>query len=1044
MSPIQKNKQMEDQFDDNDWYNGSIKSITLENFMCHSHFHLTFNPRINFISGLNGSGKSAIQAAIVIGLGGTAAIVNRGKSVQSLIKYGCSSASISITLANGGDCNYDSGPYKPEIYGKQITVVRNITASSSTYKFLNENGRVIKSNKKELKNLLLHFNIMPDNPVCVMNQGDVKIFHKNTKDNEKFELFYKASSANIYSDQIDATKIIANEYAEKLQKAEEILDQCHKEMKEYETYEKKSKQLELLKKSIGHFQNEYAWQIVNKIEKECNDNTNEMSNCKEYICQSKSSIKELEEKVKQSSDILKEKQEELSIAQEARSRNHFALMDIKKEKQNKICEYDKIKQSIRSYDSNLKMFLNDKKELEKHIAIENQKGNSNNVAQLTESINRLEQNIKDIEAAWKNNIEYEQILNNTIDDLRQKIGHLKNNEIAPLQRRVAELNKNINSMSQQQDRINFYGNWMPNLIIAIETAYKQKKFIKKPIGPIGAHIKVNSDKWIFSIENFLGRGSLRTFLVDNFTDNKTLQSIMDKIIPGGTRKPTVVTSKFFDQVHNIMEKETKSSLFRMLTFTNPVVANSLIDNNRIETIMLVEDAGEAMPMMENVSKVPKNCQFSLTLDGTQIYPSPSYRVYSLQNPTEAVLLQSDVSVAINNLKQEKKELEAKITNLLGESENLEYSKNEKQQNLNKTRSETRLLKSKYDEYTKKANELKAKCDEEQDDRLNTLTEEMNEVNSKIANIEKLRENSIAPLSCIEKEITEINVRMRELQSTIEKTDRSAIMEQIENHESKIKNYKSEISQINNEVKNKILFLNKLEIKSVSIKKDLVKKEEEARCLCEKIVTTRDEEDIRRDIEDTNHKFQLLELELKKKKDNHLGLRDDYKKKKKEYLQHNSLLNQIKEIYFNNKKSIESSDLFLQNYLEVVRLKVIESFDLILLLRKIKGNLEIDLKERTMHISMFDNISTSCASGGERTFATVALILSLWSNVQLPFYSIDEYDVYMDNINRMATTSLLMMSIENRRNQFIFLTPQDISHIHSANNIKVVRLKEPRS
>lgn len=34
---------------------GHIKSITLQNFMCHANFHLDFGPRVNFIVGQNGS-----------------------------------------------------------------------------------------------------------------------------------------------------------------------------------------------------------------------------------------------------------------------------------------------------------------------------------------------------------------------------------------------------------------------------------------------------------------------------------------------------------------------------------------------------------------------------------------------------------------------------------------------------------------------------------------------------------------------------------------------------------------------------------------------------------------------------------------------------------------------------------------------------------------------------------------------------------------------------------------------------------------------------
>lgn len=49
--------------------------------MCHSHLELEFNAMINFITGRNGSGKSAIMAALVVALGGSASLTGRGSGV---------------------------------------------------------------------------------------------------------------------------------------------------------------------------------------------------------------------------------------------------------------------------------------------------------------------------------------------------------------------------------------------------------------------------------------------------------------------------------------------------------------------------------------------------------------------------------------------------------------------------------------------------------------------------------------------------------------------------------------------------------------------------------------------------------------------------------------------------------------------------------------------------------------------------------------------------------------------------------------------------
>lgn len=62
---------------------GKLLHISLKNFMCHGNFKLDFNERMNFILGHNGSGKSGILTAIIVGLGGTAKATNRSNTLSS-------------------------------------------------------------------------------------------------------------------------------------------------------------------------------------------------------------------------------------------------------------------------------------------------------------------------------------------------------------------------------------------------------------------------------------------------------------------------------------------------------------------------------------------------------------------------------------------------------------------------------------------------------------------------------------------------------------------------------------------------------------------------------------------------------------------------------------------------------------------------------------------------------------------------------------------------------------------------------------------------
>jgi chromosome segregation ATPase len=78
---------------------------------------------ITFITGDNGSGKSAILTALQMCLGGRAADAHRGSNAASLIRHQHQgSAAITVTLHNTG-----SDAYKPEEYGDEIKIHRIIS-----------------------------------------------------------------------------------------------------------------------------------------------------------------------------------------------------------------------------------------------------------------------------------------------------------------------------------------------------------------------------------------------------------------------------------------------------------------------------------------------------------------------------------------------------------------------------------------------------------------------------------------------------------------------------------------------------------------------------------------------------------------------------------------------------------------------------------------------------------------------------------------------------------------------------------------------------
>jgi chromosome segregation ATPase len=83
-------------------------------------------------------------------------------------------------------------------------------------------------------------------------------------------------------------------------------------------------------------------------------------------------------------------------------------------------------------------------------------------------------------------------------------------------------------------------------------------------------------------------------------------------------------------------------------------------------------------------------------------------------------------------------------------------------------------------------------------------------------------------------------------------------------------------------------------------------------------------------------------------------------------------------------------------------------------------------------------NTKTLSGGERSYSTLAFTLALGKSNESPFRAMDEFDVFMDAVNRrIGTEHLIRFAKEHRHLQFIYLTPQDVSML----NKDIIKLEE---
>lgn len=83
------------------------------------------------------------------------------------------------------------------------------------------------------------------------------------------------------------------------------------------------------------------------------------------------------------------------------------------------------------------------------------------------------------------------------------------------------------------------------------------------------------------------------------------------------------------------------------------------------------------------------------------------------------------------------------------------------------------------------------------------------------------------------------------------------------------------------------------------------------------------------------------------------------------------------------------------------------------------------------------------SGGERSYSTVSFLAALWDTSGNTIRCLDEWDVFLDMVNRKIASSLLIDSArESDNKQYIFITPQDMAGMTAKANEKVIRMSDP--
>lgn len=1028
---------------------GKIIRIHLTNFMCHGNLQIDFNPQVNLLIGRNGSGKSAILTALIVGLGAKASKTSRSGQLKNFIKAGENSATIEIEIANVG-----VGAYNSDTFGQKIIIKRKITPTSSAYEIKDAYGHVVSKSREDLMKIMLFHNIQTDNPVFVLNQDAARSFLRDMVPKKNYELFLKATQMEIILEKLNKCVQLYNKYKAKLTVSTKQLEHAEKELRELEVKYERLKSVEEIKQSINLYKLQRLWLRVTEQEKK-------IANLQNEITAKETERDKINDKINSNSSDVSLKERLKDLQRECDEKNSLlqgenrALINLQNAYKEANCKYQVEQQQ--------RVKLRDRcKRIEEEIETINEeisKRKESNSSQITQKRLQVDQEKKRLENQRQ---EVESMIATLKQDLRLN-AHNKERQTEEyesvkmqkksLQHKIASNEQELTRMGTlSNDRLEVYGQHMKSLIQMIEKVYNNRKFSALPKGPLGRYLEVPDKKWRGVVEQLLG-GHLTSFIVNNGQDRQVLDKIIKTHFPQS--RHTIITAKFRGQQYNVQDGSVPKIrgahlLLDLIKCSDPDVINCLIDQINIETIVLVEDQNLAVQLTKDESQVPANLRKVVLLNPLiEYFPSPLYRAYSLEprNPRYMQVNIDDRKKALRDEILRNKELQEQIDQKL---------------------QSFRQKLGDFEEYQKKNQTLLRKHESSMND-IKLQIEELNNYEFPSENENEVLRNEVQKLensrNLIETKLKEKESNCMELKQAAQEKHQA-----VQKQQEKIKSFEREVNSLMEELNaNKLeaakkgnslrtltAKLSQLE-EDISKLKTLIANEEpqlseyhqEASNNGERVDTDKSNSEL-------NHLIKSLEVKMKQICSIEENIHDVaalVEDKRLKFQTDQQLMQTISDSLVLLKKSRQQRFRTLKCLLEHMAIRVSHTFKHILKLRDFDGELSIDHAEKTLTMTIVPRdkhiknavSNTKSLSGGERSFSTVALLLSLWSCIDHPFYFLDEYDVFTDEFNRKVITQLLLNEAKKKSHrQYTFLSPQDMSFVEASNWIKIHRMADPRS
>ncbi|KAI0357379.1 P-loop containing nucleoside triphosphate hydrolase protein [Trametes cingulata] len=1027
---------------------GIIESIEMHQFMCHKYLTFSLGPQINFIIGHNGSGKSAVLSALTVALGGKANTTGRGSGLKSFIREGQAVAEVTVMLKNQGE-----EAYRPKDYGRSIVITRRFTKEgASSYKIKSRDGRVISTKREELQAICDHMNIQVDNPMNILTQDSARQFLSASTATDKYKFFLKGTQLSQLSEEYQTCMENISQTSKVLKRKAEVLPDLKEAVVEARArYEEARKAVEQ-KNKADELRRELAWAHVKSKEDELTQQLTEVARIKHRVDKCEEQVRDAEanrlacnEKVTKLEDEL----DALGDVDNLTRRREELGVQIKANKQ-KLSELRNDERAILESKAGVDATI---AELERKIQDEQTRLETRSKEKrdrATRQLDELNAKLADDEKKLKEVSQERHRLMAEADSAKTE-GMRLEDEKKDLRNRIVECDEQIRRCSElETSTLARFGNQMDRLLSQIEN---RRWYGRPPVGPFGKYVTVKDpERWGRLLRVVIGN-AMSSFAITDARDRPALAQLLKET---NNRSQIIIAEEDLFDYSEGEPPQNYLTILRALEVTDPYVLRQLINTAHIEGTLLASNRAEADQMLMSLGR------------GGVALAADLYRVVRFPEG-------GGQSSVINDLRGgDSRQQLFRSNNAKAEKERWERQREEHNSRLTALSQRIAELQGNYNRSRRAAGEYERQ-EQELNRKLRGLRTEINNIQLELN--EDLPVNIQALQEALEEQRTEkasIMDQFAQLTKEKEKVqqDQRPLMEESEQLRVQIARHGEARAAISERIAAAVTDRMNADnsIKHFNAKADA---ERQKLADAEEVAKTLEEElqawsakaaqffepfPNPRKVDIVQRNLNAVEAAVKERERRQGATLEEIAEElqRKETALETAKV-ELKALSSLNKALKKSVRDRLARWHEfrrhiALRCKVYFAYHLSnrgyfgkVLFNHVNGTLDLKVQTDDQAATQHDSREKDprSLSGGEKSFSTICLLLSLWESIGCPIRCLDEFDVFMDAVNRRISMKMMIETANaSRGKQYILITPQDMTNISPGTTVRVHRMTDP--